>query len=400
MTRSNNGDATHGGKIHVVLIDELDDGLAVSIGRCLLVDGGFSVHTISGDPNSSLKSSRRTTWSHASLGTPKAVVDAVRTRAADHRIDVILPVQEAMIVLVGRANVELSEMAAIAPHPDPDLCARVDHKGSFHTLAEAAGLAMPLAWPATALTSVSSNLRAHEGPLLVKPCMGWGGGGILRFGNGEELFEAFARGELPGDDEPEWIVEEYLDGSDASSSMLAIDGVVVAVSNKRTLISQTKSFKSAGLMNEYFDDLEINEIAAAFARTFRWSGPAHLDFRITPDGSTYLLEVNPRFWQTTLGALKTGVNYPAIAARLALGQPVTHDQSLSAHSINLPILVENWSYAGTLARHPMRTIRALNIQAVMADPFYELAQLKIQAKIQVKRLLASTIQRLARVSRR
>lgn len=395
-----NGDTNGDGKIHVVLLDEFDDGLAVSIGRCLLIDRGFSVHTISADPNSSLKLSRRTTSSYAPLDTPEAVVDAVRLHAASHRIDVVLPVQETMIVLVGRAVAELTEIAAIAPHPDPALCARVDHKGSFHMLAEAAGLPMPRAWPASALTSQSSHLRAHDGPLLVKPCMGWGGGGILRFESGQELFDADARGEVPSAGESDWIIEEFLEGIDASASLLAVDGVVVAVSNKRTAIRQTKSFKSAGLMNEYFDDPTIAKIATTFASTLGWSGPAHLDFRLTPDGSAHLLEVNPRFWQTTLGTLKVGVNYPAMACRLALGLPVSHDQSPSGYSINLPILVGNWSYLGTLARNPVRAVRAFNLHAVMADPFYEAAQFGIQTKRQIKRKLASVARRLARVSRR
>ena len=46
------------------------------------------------------------------------------------------------------------------------------------------------------------------------------------------------------------------------------------------------------------------------------------DLRQGTDGKFYVLEINARYWGSLIGSLSAGVNFPAIACALALGEPV------------------------------------------------------------------------------
>lgn len=47
-----------------------------------------------------------------------------------------------------------------------------------------------------------------------------------------------------------------------------------------------------------------------------------VEFRITPEGEAYLMEVNTRFWGSLQLAVDSGVDFPLMLAKAQLGQPV------------------------------------------------------------------------------
>jgi predicted ATP-grasp superfamily ATP-dependent carboligase len=54
-----------------------------------------------------------------------------------------------------------------------------------------------------------------------------------------------------------------------------------------------------------------------------WHGVAMVEFRITPEGKAYLMEVNTRFWGSLQLAIDSGVDFPLMLAKAQLGQPVS-----------------------------------------------------------------------------
>ena len=54
-----------------------------------------------------------------------------------------------------------------------------------------------------------------------------------------------------------------------------------------------------------------------------WHGVAMVEFRIAPDGTPYLMEVNTRFWGSLQLAIDSGVDFPAlmVSNELNLGIP-------------------------------------------------------------------------------
>jgi predicted ATP-grasp superfamily ATP-dependent carboligase len=58
----------------------------------------------------------------------------------------------------------------------------------------------------------------------------------------------------------------------------------------------------------------VPENLKAYARTLldaaAWHGVAMVEFRVTPEGTPYLMEINPRFWGSLQLAIDSGVDFP------------------------------------------------------------------------------------------
>ena len=66
---------------------------------------------------------------------------------------------------------------------------------------------------------------------------------------------------------------------------------------------------------------EIEEAAERLLRALGWYGVAMVEFRRDPrDGRYKLIEVNHRFWGSLQLAVVSGVDFPALLCRLALGE--------------------------------------------------------------------------------
>lgn len=65
--------------------------------------------------------------------------------------------------------------------------------------------------------------------------------------------------------------------------------------------------------------------AARLLGSLAWHGVAMVEFKRAPDGTLYLMEINPRLWGSLALALDAGVDFPLALARIACGQPLpTH----------------------------------------------------------------------------
>jgi len=57
-----------------------------------------------------------------------------------------------------------------------------------------------------------------------------------------------------------------------------------------------------------------------------WHGVAMVEFKVAPDGSPYLMEINTRFWGSLQLAIDAGVDFPWLLYQLACGdRPETVD---------------------------------------------------------------------------
>src|SRR5680860_1068138 len=69
-------------------------------------------------------------------------------------------------------------------------------------------------------------------------------------------------------------------------------------------------------------DQELKASAQKLLGAVNWHGVAMVEFRITPEGKAYLMEVNTRFWGSLQLAVDSGVDFPLMLAKAQLGQPV------------------------------------------------------------------------------
>ncbi len=63
--------------------------------------------------------------------------------------------------------------------------------------------------------------------------------------------------------------------------------------------------------------------ALRLLRHYKWEGAAMVEFKERPDGTPYLMEINPRFWGSLQLAIDAGVDFPAILYRSIIGETDT-----------------------------------------------------------------------------
>lgn len=67
---------------------------------------------------------------------------------------------------------------------------------------------------------------------------------------------------------------------------------------------------------------DLVESATSLLSALEWHGVAMVEFKVTPDGEAYLMEINPRLWGSLALAIDCGVDFPVGLLCLATGQPV------------------------------------------------------------------------------
>ena len=69
-------------------------------------------------------------------------------------------------------------------------------------------------------------------------------------------------------------------------------------------------------------DKQLLTITCKLLDSVQWHGVAMVEFRIAPDGTPYLMEVNTRFWGSLQLAIDAGVDFPALLLAITMGEPV------------------------------------------------------------------------------
>lgn len=67
---------------------------------------------------------------------------------------------------------------------------------------------------------------------------------------------------------------------------------------------------------------QLQGYAEKLLRTAGWHGVAMVEFRVSPDGTGYLMEVNPRFWGSLQLAIDSGIDFPWWLYLASTGQKV------------------------------------------------------------------------------
>lgn len=233
--------------------------------------------------------------------SPNALLSLTKKLLATHRIDAVLLASglEDSFQSLAKLN-DLIPIIGNHPKIIKKVC---DKMRFFHELKK---IAIP--YPETALARNSDEgKRAAKDigyPVMVKPLAGFGGVGIRKVKDRDELGKVFpqvvslSRGVL---------IQEFVSGMDASVSFLSSKkAAVVLTLNEQLLgiqgVGQKEPFGYCGniapasasepLMNMCRDT--VQKIASHFSLT----GSNGVDLVISKDGIPYVVEVNPRFQGT------------------------------------------------------------------------------------------------------
>lgn len=158
-------------------------------------------------------------------------------------------------------------------------------------------------------------------PVLVKPLSGFGGAGIRKVKNNQELKQAFQDAPRPKE---ESLIQEHISGIPASVSLISTTSEAVALTlNEQLLgiseVGQKEPFGYCGNVVPFSTTKAIvnkcKSVAKRIALQFSLVGSNGVDLVISEEGIPYVVEVNPRF-QGTLECVERTLSMNIVEAHV------------------------------------------------------------------------------------
>jgi predicted ATP-grasp superfamily ATP-dependent carboligase len=177
------------------------------------------------------------------------------------------------------------------------------------TVAEAEELAGSIGYPAV-LKARSSEIVGLDGVLLTAPS---------RYSS---AFYACDRDQFVAAYEKcsqrcsEVVAQEYVDGAGAGYFALMRYGELRADFAHMRIRDVYPTGSGSSLRISVRPDRRLPDAALSILRRLSWHGVAMVEFKLKPDGTPVFVEVNPLFWGSLALSFYSGVDFPALLARM------------------------------------------------------------------------------------
>lgn len=240
--------------------------------------------------------------------------------AKAHGVDIVLPITEGSLLAVAGNP---PEPPAVLPFPPLASIEAICDKARVLEAGRSLGISIP------AQTVFASRQEAWAGaprlyPVVLKPSrsVSLGGGKRMKLGVEYARDEAGFRRlieKLPDEAYP-ILVQQRIQGPGTGVFLLLWDGKPMARFAHRRLREKPPS----GGVSVYRESIEaapeLFEKSLQLLSQFYSRGLAMVEYKVeAATGTPYLMEINGRFWGSVQLAVDSGVDFPAILVKLALG---------------------------------------------------------------------------------
>jgi len=117
-----------------------------------------------------------------------------------------------------------------------------------------------------------------------------------------------------------FLIQEYIDGHGQGIFALYDQGMPIAFFAHRRLREKPPSGGVSVLSESIPVDSNMRAIAQKILESVQWHGIAMVEFKISFDGTPYLIEINARFWGSLQLAIFAGIDFPWLLYQLAKGK--------------------------------------------------------------------------------
>lgn len=257
---------------------------------------------------------------------PQAFLHWLHDAVASRHIDWVFPVTEITSQLILLESSYLG--AARIPFAMLDQVMTLADKWQLMQLAQRAGVAHPRSvYCANATALEADTIKRLSYPVVLKPTQSrrWLGDSWLSTSvhvaqSAQELSELL-QGRIYLRDYP-FMLQEFIPGHGAGIFALYNHGKPVTFFAHQRLREKPPRGGVSVLSQSAPLDGRLQTAAKALLDGANWHGVAMVEFRITPDGNPYLMEVNTRFWGSLQLAIDSGVDFPALLLQVCRDIPV------------------------------------------------------------------------------
>jgi predicted ATP-grasp superfamily ATP-dependent carboligase len=249
----------------------------------------------------------------------------IRKECALRRVGVILPMTELSTAIVLRHREEFG--SSKVPFVGLEAFNALTDKWKLLKLAQQFHLSIPKTHFITGINSIDAISQELKFPLVLKPHCStiWSHGRWLSTSvhyarSAEELKKTVAGYEYFN--QHPFLIQEYISGRGEGVFALYDHGNSIAFFAHRRL----RERPPAGGVSVVSESIQPNPEAQRIARTLLdhvgWHGVAMVEFKVSANGTPYLMEVNGRFWGSLQLAVDAGVDFPWLLYQMAIGREI------------------------------------------------------------------------------
>jgi predicted ATP-grasp superfamily ATP-dependent carboligase len=321
-----------------VLVTDAGRGSAIAVIRSL---GRRDMHVIAADSRAlspgfySRYASARVRYPNPS-SDPDGAVDEILKAARDHRVDLIVPVTDEVILPLSRER-ERFAGASVLARPDRKSLTATHDKLKTIELARKLGVPTPKSAFAATLEEARTHAATMSRPLVLKPQASRieandkiGAFGVAYAHDDVQLERAMRRFE----GRVGVVLQEYCRGEGYGVGILAHRGRPLAAFQHRRLrevpwTGGPSSFRESARLDPRLYDYSVRILGS-----LAWTGLAMVEFK-AGSGALKLIEINGRIWGSFPLAPKSGLDLPAMLADLYLSGPPDADRPATAYEVGI-----------------------------------------------------------------
>ena len=313
------------GALPKILVTDTGRGSAIAILRSLGRQG-YRLVAADADPRSLGFLSRyahETAVYPAPERDPDGFADFMLQQVRERGVDLIVPVTDQAIQPLVRARAVFEKETKLAV-PPTELLQVVTDKDRTVALAKRLGVPVPTTYTVTTAKEALEKADDLGWPVVLKPQTSR----LLREGEGIEKYSVSYA------DRPESLrqqmerlegrcavlLQRYLQGTGYGVELLMHEGEPLAAFEHKRL----REVPITGGPSAYRESVRLHpdlyDYSVRLLRELRWTGLAMVEFKVSAERAE-LMEINGRVWGSLPLAVASGMDFPALLARLYLDGP-------------------------------------------------------------------------------
>ncbi len=232
------------------------------------------------------------------------------------KYDLVIPVGAKSVNLLSE-NRELVTPFARLPLAPPSAISFAFRKDHVVSLAKRLGILVPKTWDFLEKKIILNNIQNFNYPIVLKGRNELSKSAPIYVNSSEELKDIIESvDEVP-------ILQEFIDGDGVGFFAIYNYGALVSYFMHKRLREDPPSGGASTCAISIYDD-RLMHAGKKILDELKWHGVAMVEFKQEKrTDALYLMEINPKFWGSTDLAIASGVNFPDLLVKVALGEEVS-----------------------------------------------------------------------------
>lgn len=314
-----------------VLVLDAEQRSALAVTRSL---GKQHVEVFTGEESSTaLASCSKFSIQHFTYPSPKlnpgGFIEFLCALVKEQAIDILLPMTEltTLLLLINQSSFPNCSI----PFAELDSIDSLADKCLLMKTAESLDIPIPKTWYVNNTNELPGDLEDLSYPIVLKPGKSW----LFHEGQWSRAGVRFAENAAEAKNllDSYWafkghpfMIQQCVSGYGQGVFAIYDGGKPLAFFAHRRLREKPPSGGVSVLCESIQVEPELKAITKKLLGKANWHGVAMVEFKVAPDGTPYLMEINTRFWGSLQLAIDAGVDFPFMLYQLACGkqaEPVT-----------------------------------------------------------------------------